>query len=85
MFYQTAGASGTTQVAPAFLCGQQAQAWCWGRMPTPTFRKEDDYQFLRGAGLKMAYGIGKLAKLTPANNFKEWGVFTGFFPAIADA
>jgi len=85
VFYQTAGASGTTQVAPAFLCGQQAQAWCWGRMPTPTFRKEDDYQFLRGAGLKMAYGIGKLAKLTPSNNFKEWGTFTGFFPAIADA
>jgi hypothetical protein len=33
----------------------------------------------------MAYGIGKLAKLTPSNNFKEWGTFTGFFPAIADA
>ncbi len=85
VFYQTAGASGTTQVAPAFMCGQQAQAWCWGKMPTPTFRKEDDYQFLRGAGLKMAYGIGKLAKLTPSNNFKEWGVMTGFFAAIADA
>jgi len=82
--YQTAGAAGI-QVAPAFMCGQQAQAWCWGKMPTPTFRKEDDYQYLRGAGVKMAYGIGKLAKLTPANNFKEWGVFTGFFSAIADA
>ena len=82
--YQTAG-SGGIQVAPAFLTGQQSQAWVWGRMPTPTFRKEDDYQFLRGAGLKMAYGVGKLAKLTPAGNFKEWGTFTGFFPAIADA
>ena len=84
VFYQTAGLTGI-QIAPCFLCGQQAQAWCWGKMPTPTFRKEDDYQFLRGAGIKMAYGIGKLAKLTPANNFKEWGTFTGFFPAIADA
>ncbi len=82
--YQTAG-SGGIQVAPAFLTGQQSQAWVWGRMPTPTFRKEDDYQFLRGAGLKMAYGVGKLAKLTPAGNFKEWGTFTGFFPAIQDA
>jgi len=82
--YQTMGAS-SIQVAPAFMCGQQAQAWCWGKMPTPTFRKEDDYQYLRGAGIKMAYGIGKLAKLTPAGNFKEWGVFTGFFPAVADA
>ena len=61
------------------MCGQQAQAWCWGKMPTPTFRKEDDYQYIRGAGIKMAYGIGKLAKLTPANNFKEWGIMTGFF------
>lgn len=84
VFYQTAG-SGGIQVAPAFMCGQQAQAWCWGKMPTPTFRKEDDYQYLRGAGIKMAYGIGKLAKLTPANNFKEWGIGTGFFPAVADS
>jgi hypothetical protein len=84
-FYSTAGASGTTPVAPGFLCGQQAQAWCWGKMPTPTFRKEDDYQYLRGAGIKMAYGIGKLAKLTPAGNFKEWGVFTTFFCASSDA
>ena len=83
LFYQTAGATGI-QVAPAHLCGQQAQAWCWGKMPTPTFRKEDDYQFLRGAGIKMAYGIGKIAKLTPAGNFKDWGVFTGFFAAVPD-
>ncbi len=82
--YQTAGSTGI-QVAPAFMCGQQAQAWCWGKMPTPTFRKEDDYQYIRGAGIKMAYGIGKLAKLTPANNFKEWGIMMGFFSAIPDA
>jgi hypothetical protein len=83
VYYQTAGAS-SIQVAPAFLTGQQSQAWVWGKMPTPTFRKEDDYQYLRGAGIKMAYGIGKLAKLVPAGNFKEWGTFTGFFPAVAD-
>lgn len=83
VFYTTAG-SGNIQVAPAFLCGQGAQAWCWGKMPTPTFLKEDDYQFLRGAGVKMAYGIGKIAKLNATNNFKEWGVFTGFFAAVAD-
>lgn len=82
--YQTMGNSGI-QVAPAFMCGQQSQAWCWGKMPTPTFRKEDDYQYLRGAGIKMAYGIGKLAKLNAAGNFREWGTFTGFFSAIPDA
>ena len=81
--YTTMGASSIT-VAPAFMCGQQAQAWAWGKMPTPTFLKEDDYQFIRGAGLKMAYGVGKLAKLTPAGNFPEWGVFTMFTAAVLD-
>jgi hypothetical protein len=84
VFYATAGAGATVQVAPAFLCGQSAMAWCWGKMPTPTFLKEDDYQFLRGAGVKMAYGIGKIAKKNPAGNFKEWGIYTGFFAAVAD-
>jgi len=83
VFYQTAGAAGI-QVAPAHLCGQGAVAWCWGKMPTPTFLKEDDYQFLRGAGIKMAYGVGKIAKLNAAGNFKDWGVYTGFFAAVAD-
>lgn len=83
-FYATAG-SGNIQVAPAFLCGQAAVAWCWGKMPTPTFLKEDDYQFLRGAGIKMAYGVAKIAKKNPAGNLKEWGVFTSFLAAVADA
>ena len=83
-FYATAGATGN-QIAPAFLCGQSAQGFCWGKMPSPTFLKEDDYQFLRGAGIKMAYGVGKIAKKNPAGNLKEWGIFTGFFAATADA
>ena len=83
VFYQNAGAS-AIQTAPVFLCGQSAMAWCWGRMPTPTFLKEDDYQFYRGVGLMMAYGLGKIAKKNPAGNFKEWGVFSGFFASQAD-
>lgn len=83
-FYATAGAGGT-QVMPAFMCGQSALAVCWGKMPTPTFLKEDDYQFFRGAGIKMAYGIGKIAKKNTVGYLKEWGIFTGFFAAAADA
>ena len=83
-FYTNAGAS-SIRVAPAFLCGQSAMAWCWGKMPTPTFLKEDDYQFNRGAGIEMAYGVEKIFKKTAAGNLKEWAVFTGFFPAIQDA
>lgn len=83
-FYSNAGSS-SIQVAPAFLCGQQALAWCWGSMPLPTERKEDDYGFVKGVGIEMAYGIGKLAKLNNAGNYKDWGIFTGFFAAVADA
>ncbi len=83
VFYQTAG-SGSIQVAPVFMCGQAAMAWAWGRMPQPTFLKEDDYQFFRGVGVMMAYGMKKIAKLNPAGNYKEWGVFTGFFASAND-
>ncbi len=84
VFYQTAGATGI-QIAPAFLCGQMAQAWCWGKMPKPTFRKEDDYGFIRGVGVEMCYGIGKVMKKTAAGNLREWGVYTAFLAAQADA
>jgi hypothetical protein len=81
--YTTAG-SGSIQVAPAFFCGQGAMAWAWGRMPRPTFRKEDDYQFIRGVGIEMAYGMKKIAKLNPSGNYREWGIFTIFAAAQAD-
>jgi hypothetical protein len=83
VFYQNAGSTGN-QVAPAFMCGQTAQAWCWGRMPRATRLAEDDYDFLKGMGIEMDYGIGKVAKKNPTNNLKEWGIFTGFFAATAD-
>ncbi len=79
----TAGAAGI-QIAPAHLCGQGAVAWCWGKMPSPTFLREDDYQFIRGVGIEMCYGVGKIAKLNAAGNFKDWGVYTAFLSAAAD-
>jgi N4-gp56 family major capsid protein len=82
-FYVTAG-SGSIQIAPVFLVGQSAMAFVWGRMPTPTFLREDDYQFYRGAGVKMCYGLAKIAKKNPTGNLKEWGVFTLFVSAPND-
>jgi len=82
-FYTTAG-SGGTQIAPCFLCGQMAAALCYGRMPMPTFLKEDDYQFFRGAGIKMAYGVGKIVKKDLAGLLKEWGIATVFVSATAE-
>jgi hypothetical protein len=58
--------------------------WAWGRMPRPTFLKQDDYQFLRGVGIEMAYGLKKIAKLNLTSQYKEWGVFTIFTSAVGD-
>jgi hypothetical protein len=82
-FYTTAGGGGT-QIAPCFLCGQMAAALVYGRMPMPTFLKEDDYQFFRGSGIKMAYGVGKIVKKDLAGLLKEWGIATVFVTATAD-
>lgn len=43
-----------------------------------------DYQFFRGVGIQMAYGLKKIAKLNATSNYKEWGTFTGFFASQAD-
>jgi hypothetical protein len=51
----------------------------------PTFLREDDYQFYRGVGVKMAYGMKKIAKVNPTGNYKEWGVYTLFTAAQTDS
>jgi len=74
------------RVEPAFLCGQQAAVMAWGQMAKPTFRKEDDYGFVNGTGVEMAYGTSKVFKKHPSTSttLKQWGVFTGFFAGPTD-
>lgn len=81
--FATAGAGGTTAINAAVLCGQSAVAQFYGQLPRPTQLDQTDYQFNRGVGLEMCYGIGKVAKLT-GTALKDWGVFTGFFASTAD-
>lgn len=80
----TAGTT-TSRVNPVFLCGQSAVAMPWAKMPVPTTRSEDDYQFIKGVGVKMCYGVGKLFKKHPMAGTKlvQWGMATGFFPSTA--
>lgn len=80
----TAG-SGSGRVNPVFLCGQSAVAMPWAKLPVPTVRSEDDYQFIKGVGVKMCYGIGKLFKKHPQAGTKlvQWGVATGFMGSTA--
>lgn len=81
----TAGAA-SARVEPVFLLGQQAVVIGWGQMARPTFRKEDDYGFITGTGIEMAYGVGKMFKKHPntSNILKQWGVVTGFFASAND-
>lgn len=76
----------SSRVEPAFLCGQQAAVVAWGQMAKPTFRKEDDYGFITGVGTEMAYGVAKMMKKPQAGTaLKQWGVFTLFVSAAANA
>lgn len=81
-----AGSGGTTRVEPVFLLGQQAAVIGYGQMAKPTFRTEDDYGFIKGVGIEMAYGVGKMFKKHPSTSstLKQWGVVTGFFAASSD-
>jgi hypothetical protein len=54
------GVSG--RIEPVFLCGQQTATVAFGQMAKPTFRKEDDYGFITGTGVEMAYGMAKMFK-----------------------
>jgi len=84
---KTAGAS-SARVEPVFLCGQQAAAFAWGQMARPTFRKEDDYGFITGTGVEMAYGISKIftkpSALTGGTKLVQRAVATGFFASASD-
>ena len=81
----TAGAA-SARIEPVFLCGQQAVVMGWGQMAKPTFRKEDDYGFITGVGIEMAYGVGKMFKKHPNTGtaLKQWGIATGFFASASD-
>jgi len=82
----TAGDS-SGRVEPVFLCGQQAAVLGWGQRPKPTFRKEDDYGFIKGVGTEMAFGTAKMFKKHPndASTLKQWGCVSVFVAAPSDA
>lgn len=83
----TTAGNGTSRVEPVYLCGQQAAVFGWGQMAKPVTRKEDDYGFVDGRGIQMAYGVAKVYKKHPMDGtqLKQWGIVTGFFSAALDA
>ncbi len=81
---KTGGAS-SSRVAPVFFCGQSALAMPWAKLPVPTTRSETDYDFIKGVGIKMCYGVGKVFQKDASSNLVQWGMVTGFFSSAADA
>lgn len=79
------GGDNSGRVAPVFFCGQSAIAMPWAKMPTPTFRDETDYQFIKGVGVKMCYGVAKVFQKDSNSDLTQWGMVNGFFSAPADA
>jgi len=79
------GGDTASRVAPVFLAGQSAIAMPWAKMPTPTFRDQTDYQWIKGAGVKMCYGVAKIFQKDADSDLVQWGVVNGFFSAAADA
>ena len=89
LLLSAAGAS-SADVAPIFLCGQNALAYVVGQMPKPTTRDETDYQFLTGIGIEMQFGAGKVAKAPVSSagsntDLVDFGMVTGHVAAPADA
>ena len=84
-----AGAGAATpgvDVCQSFLCGRSVLGLVWGQMPEPTKLDDTDYQFKKGVGIDMAYGVGKVFFKNTANgNLTQWGIVTVYNAAPATA
>jgi Protein of unknown function (DUF4043) len=82
-------AGSAVDVAPIFLCGQNAVALGWGQMPKPTERAEDDYGMIIGRGVESVYGVGKVFTArdpdATSKQLVQWGMVTIFVASPPDA
>jgi Protein of unknown function (DUF4043) len=82
-------AGNAVDVAPIFLCGQNAVALGWGQMPKPTERAEDDYGMIIGRGVESVYGVGKVFTArdpdAATKALVQWGMVTQFVASAPDA
>lgn len=79
--------SSTVVVAPAFLCGAQALGVAWSMRPQ-TVEEDFDYKRKVGLAIKQWYKVEKLrfgSGSTDTSDYKDNGIVTGWFAAVADA
>lgn len=83
----TVTSSTPLQVAPAFFCGSQALGIAWAMRPQ-TVEDEFDYKRKVGLAVKQWYKVEKLRFGTgtvDTDDYKDNGMVTGWFAAVADA
>lgn len=79
--------SSGVQVAPAFLCGAQALGMAWAQRPQ-TVEEEFDYKRAVGLAVKQWYKVEKLrfgSGSSDTSDYKDHGIVTGWFAAVADS
>lgn len=82
-----AAGAGGIDIAPVYLCGAQALGICWAKRTTSR-TEEFDYGDKFGVAIEEIRGIEKLRFGTGAadtDDYKDNGVVTGFFAAVADS
>lgn len=72
-------------VAPGFFCGRNALAWVVSQEADATRLDQTDYQFKKGAGIELSYGVGKLFFKNGSGNLIDWGMVTTWKAAEDDA
>lgn len=72
-------------VAPGFYCGRNALAWVVSQEAEATRLDQTDYQFKKGAGIELSYGVGKLFYKNGAGNLIDWGQVTTWKASPNDA
>lgn len=76
--------SSTIVVGANFLCGAQAIGYVNKQAAMPTTKKEDDYGFVDGVGVEMAYGMDKLRWNNGGSTLKpDVGMVTVYAAAVA--
>lgn len=87
-YFNNAGAGGTTDVRPCFLCGAQAVGIAWGQTPEMRTDTQKDYQFRPGVAVEELLEVDKLFFGTnPAttSSLKQHGMVTVYVAAAADS
>lgn len=97
-FYQARQGSGTNtkthlsgvgassiDVGANFLCGAQSIGHVIKQAPKYTESDDTDYEFFKGIGIEMAYGLTKLEWANGSGTRKDLGISTIYCSAAADA